>query len=83
MYEQLKTEYIASVTKGWDKETFDKYVSNVEEDFQQWYKGYEYAMKELQVELLPILQFANGKIQTDAGIFEQTLERVILKLKSF
>jgi hypothetical protein len=81
--EQLKKEYIASKTKGWDDETKERYIYEIEEDFKQFYEGYKYAMNECRNEVLPVLQFIEGKIDSEAGIFQQTVKRLILKLKSF
>jgi len=38
--EELKSEYISKNTKNWDKETKEKYIYEVEEDFRVWYEGY-------------------------------------------
>jgi len=81
--EQLKKEYIASKTKGWDDETKEKYIYEIEEDFKQFYEGYKYAMNECKEQVLPVLQFIDGKYDSYAGIFGQTVRNLILKFKSF
>jgi len=80
--EQLRKEYIASKTKGWDDETKERYIWNVEEDFDSFYEGYKYAMNECKNEVLPVLQFIEGKIDSESGVFQQTIKKLILKLKA-
>ena len=53
--DELKEQYIFKHTKGWDEETKEKYISNVEEDFITWYQGYCEAIKDLSNEVLSIL----------------------------
>jgi hypothetical protein len=48
--EELKAEYLAKHTVGWDKETKEEFNCYVEEDFEIWYQGYEYALKEFKHE---------------------------------
>lgn len=46
--ELLKKEYIESKTKDWNSETKETWMPFVEHDFEEWYKGYEYATLKLQ-----------------------------------
>lgn len=54
--DELKANYILAQTKGQDDETKEQYISNIEEDFETWYKGYSFALKELANETLSILK---------------------------
>ena len=38
--EQLKQEYINKETIGWDEETLNRYLPEVEVYFEEWYKGF-------------------------------------------
>lgn len=78
--DELKENYILAQTKGWDDETKERYISNVEDDFETWYKGYSFALKELANEALPILEFTKGKIDSSAGIFQQSVTMLIQEL---
>ena len=81
--ETLKEQYIFRHTKNWDEETKQKYISNIEEDFSVWYGGYLEAIKELSHEVMPILEFSEHKISTSAGIFQQSVSKLIKELKGY
>ena len=79
----LKEQYIFRHTKNWDEETKQKYISNVEEDFSIFYGGYLEAIKELSHEVMPILEFSEHKVSTSAGIFQQSVSKLIKELKVY
>lgn len=78
---KLKKLYIETKTKDWDSETKDKYISNVEEDFKEWFSGYKYAIDEISSSILPVLEFTVGKVKSEAGVFQLHLKNAIKKLK--
>ena len=81
--EQLRKEYINRSTYNWDAETKQKYMSNVEEEFCVWYGGYLEAIKELSHEIMPILEFTKGRLDSGAGIFQSSVSNLIEKLKEY
>ena len=78
--EELKVMYVNRHTKNWDEQTKQKYISNVEEDFSIWYSGYLDAVKYLANEMLPILEFTRGKLNSEAGIFQLSVNKLIDEL---
>lgn len=81
--EILKEQYIFKHTKNWDEETKQRYISNVEEYFSVWYGGYLEAIRELSNDVMPILEFSEHKVSTTAGIYQQSVSKLIKELKEY
>ena len=78
--DELKQMYINNVCKTWDEQTKEKYIDQVEEDFKTWYKGYLFAIREVANDVLPILEFTKGKLNSEAGIFQLSVTKLIDEL---
>ena len=78
--EELKEQYVFKHTKDWDEETKEMYSSNVEDDFITWHQGYIQAIKDLSDDVLPILEFTKGKLNSEAGIFQMSVCKLIDEL---
>lgn len=78
--EELKIIYINKHTKNWDEQTKQKYISNIEEDFNTYLAGYIDAIKEVTNEVLPILEFTKGRLNSEAGIFQLSVNKLIDEL---
>jgi len=83
--EFLKKEYIATKTNGWDKETIEHYIYEVEEDFKQFYEGYEYATLKLQEKDKEIerLKGEKGKFYVVAKSSEENWEQITQGLDTY
>jgi len=44
---KLKKLYFKEKTKGWDSLTKDEFMYHVEQDFKNWFEGYNYAITEM------------------------------------
>jgi len=78
--DDLKKEYVFRHTKNWDKETTEKYIYNVLEDFSVFYQGYLEGIKSVADKALPILEYTKGKLDSSAGFFQQSVDNLITDL---
>lgn len=87
--EKLKKQYIASKTKGWDEETKEKYIYELEEDFKNFYEGYKKGVlesKEIidQMKIMLIaIKFGDIRVYPISETTPHYFDIIALKIKEY